>query len=280
MRLDTCVLIPTHKRPHAQLTTKSLRRQGYTGRIIYVVDDEDPTLPEYIEQFGDDVVVFSKEDAATQTDDGHNWGDRTSAVYARNFSFRAVKDAGYRYFIMLDDDYSMWYYRFREDRTYGVTRIKSLDLLFASLVEYLSEAPLRCISISHSGDHAGGGAGKTEIGANRKALSVYVCDVERPYQFRGMMEDYITHIHEQSRGNTMLSVTMAQYVCKEALHQNEGGLHDVYESRGMYTSCFFTVMYAPSCCRVDAQSPDKMYHAINGPAAYPRIIHEQHRKAR
>ena len=43
---DFGVLILTHGRPDNQKTTKALRKHGYTGRIVYVIDDEDKTADE------------------------------------------------------------------------------------------------------------------------------------------------------------------------------------------------------------------------------------------
>jgi len=44
MRHDSfAALILTHGRPDNVITERTLRRQGYTGRIVFVLDDEDKT---------------------------------------------------------------------------------------------------------------------------------------------------------------------------------------------------------------------------------------------
>ena len=58
-----------------------LRKCGYTGKIYIVVDDEDETLPDYIERYGNDVHVFHKEE---NFDTGDLGGSKGIATFARN----------------------------------------------------------------------------------------------------------------------------------------------------------------------------------------------------
>lgn len=46
------VFILTHGRADNVYTEKSLREQGYTGKIYYIVDDEDKDQDAYIEKWG------------------------------------------------------------------------------------------------------------------------------------------------------------------------------------------------------------------------------------
>ena len=57
MRKDFACIVISHGRPECN-TVKVLRECGYTGKIYIVVDDEDKTLPDYIERYGDDVHGF------------------------------------------------------------------------------------------------------------------------------------------------------------------------------------------------------------------------------
>lgn len=78
MRDDFCAFILTHGRPDKVLTYRTLRRAGYTGKIFIVVDDEDKTWHQYIAEFGEQVLVFSKADIASRFDEADNFGDRRS----------------------------------------------------------------------------------------------------------------------------------------------------------------------------------------------------------
>ena len=44
---DFAVFILTHGRPNNIVTLKTLRYQGYTGPIYFIIDDEDKTAEEY-----------------------------------------------------------------------------------------------------------------------------------------------------------------------------------------------------------------------------------------
>lgn len=84
MRDDFCAFILTHGRPDKVLTYRTLRRAGYTGKIFIVVDDEDKTRHQYMAEFGEQVLVFSKTDIASRFDEADNFCDRRSIFYARN----------------------------------------------------------------------------------------------------------------------------------------------------------------------------------------------------
>lgn len=94
MRDDFCAFILTHGRPDKVLTYRTLRRAGYTGKIFIVVDDEDKTRHQYVAEFGEQVLVFSKADIASRFDEADNFGDRRSIFYARNACLGLAKKLG------------------------------------------------------------------------------------------------------------------------------------------------------------------------------------------
>lgn len=72
---DFCAFILTNGRPEKIHTYNLLKRSGYTGKIFIVIDDVEKTREQYLEKFGDKVLVFSKEDIASQFDEADNFGD-------------------------------------------------------------------------------------------------------------------------------------------------------------------------------------------------------------
>ena len=61
MRDDFAVFILTHGRADNMHTYRSLQRAGYTGRVVFVVDNEDNTVDRYKELYGEkNVYVFDK----------------------------------------------------------------------------------------------------------------------------------------------------------------------------------------------------------------------------
>lgn len=106
------VFILTHGRPDRVVTYDTLKRLGYTGKIYIVIDDQDDKREQYIEKFGDKVIVFNKIETAKTFDQGDNFEDMRAIVYARNACFDIAYILGIKYFVELDDDYVSFDWRF------------------------------------------------------------------------------------------------------------------------------------------------------------------------
>lgn len=286
MRDDFCALILTHGRPDRVFTLRALETHGYTGKVYFVVDDEDKTLPQYRELYGDRVLTFSKAEIAARFDEADNFNDRRAIFYARNAAFDLAASVGCRYFIQLDDDYSGFYYRFDGAGEYGNWKLDPLDWIFERLVEYLAATPFASIAISQGGDHIGGGDAKKVVGAKRKAMNSFICDTERRFAFVGRInEDVNTYTGEQRRGLAFLSIMAAQ-VNQKATQSNAGGMTELYLDSGTYVKSFYSVMLAPSCVkvselgdpRVEGVGHRRLHHLIDWNAAAPLILEERHRK--
>ena len=66
---DFAVFILTHGRPDNIKTTSTLKKCGYTGRIYYILDNEDKTIDQYVKNFGEEnVKVFDKQAIADKVD--------------------------------------------------------------------------------------------------------------------------------------------------------------------------------------------------------------------
>ena len=100
---DFAVFILTHGRPDKVKTYDSLIKQGYTGRIYIIVDNEDKTIEEYKKKFKEKVIVFDKLEMSKTFDTGDNFSNRRSIVYARNASFKIAKDLKIKYFMQLKE---------------------------------------------------------------------------------------------------------------------------------------------------------------------------------
>ena len=83
---DFAVMILCHGRAENVPTYPTLRKYGYSGRIIIVCDDEDKDLPNY-QAIYPEVEVFSKREVLKYTDPMDNKGDMRCALYARNACF-------------------------------------------------------------------------------------------------------------------------------------------------------------------------------------------------
>ena len=95
MDSNFCVFILTHGRPDNVLTYKTLMKCNYTGKVFFIVDDEDKTADKYRANFGsDNVIVFNKKQIADITDEGNNFDNRKVILHARNACIVTGKQIG------------------------------------------------------------------------------------------------------------------------------------------------------------------------------------------
>jgi hypothetical protein len=292
MQRNFCAFILTHGRPDRVTTYGTLRRYGYTGRIVLVIDDEDKHGDAYREKYGAEVVTFSKAEAAKLFDEGDNFKDRRAVVYARNALWGIAERLGVTHFVELDDDYNFFGYRFDDSGMYGAWDVRC-DWLFASMCDYLDATPFATIALSQGGDHIGGnGGGYTRSNRTlRKAMNAFICKTSRPFQFLGRINEDATAYVTLQRSGTPFLTLMAAQVNQSQTQANDGGLTDIYKSLGTYVKSFYSVMYCPSAVKVGTLKDTgtkggtasaghaRLHHAINWRAVAPMIIREQHKKA-
>lgn len=276
------VFILTHGRPDKVITYRSLRKQGYTGPIYLLVDDEDKTLPAYQEQYGQEVIIFSKEDIASRYDEGDNFQDRRAVFYARNASFEIAKELGLDFFLQLDDDYTLFVHKFTEDLVFREKPILDLDRVFGAILEYYKSIPALTIAMAQNGDFFGGSNSlhAHKLGIKRKAMNTFFCSTHRPFSFMGRInEDVNTYVTLGNRGALIFTIFSVSII-QESTQQSSGGMTELYQSQGTYVKSFYTVMYAPSCVKISeiGQSYRRIHHRIKWSNAVPKIIGEEHRK--
>ena len=284
MRDDFAAFILTHGRPDKVHTHAILRRCGYTGRIVVVIDNEDKTADGYRKRFGDEVVMFDKAAMASRIDEGDNFGDRRAILYARNACFDIARELGVRYFIQLDDDYTHFNVRFRQngEPCNGMIR-RRMDEMLDALVEFYIGTQALTVAMSQGGDFIGG-ASPDKRTLKRKAMNTFICSVDRPFAFRGRMnEDVNTYTNEGSKGGLFLTVMQA-FVNQETTQKSGGGMTDMYLDTGTYVKSFYSVMYSPSCVKVgvlgDMRSPKfRIHHRVSWGNAVPVILPQTFRKA-
>ena len=202
------VFILTHGRPNRVVTYNALRREGYTGDVYIIIDNEDKTADEYRKRFGDKVIIFDKAAIAQTFDEGDNFNDRRAVIYARNASFKIAQDLGLDYFLQLDDDYQKVDFRFTSNFLYTQRLVKNLDRLFATILDYYKSNPALTIAMGQSGDYVGGINSTTaeEVKMKRKAMNTFFCSMRRPFQFFGRInEDVNTYVTLGNRGALLLT---------------------------------------------------------------------------
>ena len=271
---DFCVFIITHGRPEKVITYKTLLKCGYTGKVYFVLDNEDKTIEQYKQKFGEEMVlVFDKKEMAELTDEGNNFDNRRTTTHARNYTFKVANELGFTYFIQLDDDY--YYFGYRYDT--GARIIKNLDAVFSILVDFYKSTNIKSIAFSQGGDHIGGFMG---IKLKRKCMNSFVCSTEREFKFIGSLnEDVNTYVTLGSRGDLFFTFTNLQLDQKDTQSQ-EGGMSDSYNLHGTYVKSFTSIMMHPSSVKISMMNVNnpRLHHTIKWGATTPMIISEKHKK--
>jgi glycosyltransferase involved in cell wall biosynthesis len=277
------VFILTHGRPNKVITYNTLRKQGYTGDVYIIVDNEDKTLDQYRQRFGDKVIVFDKAAVAQTFDEGDNFNDRRAVIYARNASFQIARDLGLDYFLQLDDDYTRFTFKFTPALVYAELYIENLDRLFATVLDYYKSIPALTVALAQNGDFLGGAEGgdASRVWMKRKAMNTFFCSTARPFQFFGRInEDVNTYVTLGNRGGLFLSLINCA-IQQGQSQASAGGMTEMYLDAGTYVKTFYTVMYAPSCVKVYqmASRHPRIHHNVKWDCAVPRILSEDYRKA-
>lgn len=265
---DFAVFILTHGRPDNVKTLHTLKKCGYTGKIYFIVDNEDKTVLKYIDNYGKDKVkIFDKKFYANIVDEGNNFDERRTITHARNACFDIAEEVGVKYFVQLDDDY--YYFGYRYDS--GAKIINNLDAVFNIMLNFYKNTKIKSIAFGQGGDHIGGFSG---IKLKRKCMNSFFCSTERRFKFVGAMnEDVNTYTTGGSRGDIFFTFTNLQLDQKDTQSQNSG-ITNMYLRYGTYCKAFTTVMMHPSSVRVSMMNSNnpRIHHAIKWINTTPMII--------
>lgn len=281
MRDDFAVFILTHGRPEKVVTLKSLQSGNYTGKWYIVIDNEDDTENEYRRLYGDKVLQFDKLAISKTFDTADLAHDRRTIVYARNARFDLARQVGVRYFLELDDDYTSFMYRFPDGRKLGYATCKQLDDLFSDMIDFLDASGALTVAFAQGGDFIGGiDCQNFYKGLLRKAMNTFFCDVQKPFQFVGRInEDVNTYTLLGNQGKLLFTVTDAN-ITQLQTQSNSGGMTDVYLDSGTFLKSFYSVIFSPQAVSISQMGAKhiRIHHKVNWNACAPKILNEKWRK--
>lgn len=187
MRNDFAVFILTHGRADNVATMGALKKGGYTGKWYMIIDNEDETVDQYRKNFGSEhVIMFDKQAAYDRADTMDNFNEHRAIIYARNETFRIVKELGLKYFLMLDDDYKEIDFRYASGNKLLGKPVKQMDRIFEDMLHFLDISGAATVAFAQGGDFVGGlDGGNFKKGLMRKAMNSLFCRTDRPIDFRG-----------------------------------------------------------------------------------------------
>lgn len=286
MRDDFCVFILTHGRPDNIWTVDQLRKSGYTGKVYYVIDNEDKTAQQYFDAYGDQVLQFDKAQVDTWSDAGDNTGKRNTPLWARNVTFELAEQVGCRYFMQFDDDYWRFDYMFDEElRPTHRLVTQTMDGIFNAMIDFMETTPTMSLCMAQNADFIGGPQGQSNLRLRRKAMNSFLCRTDRPFTFMGKFNDDVnTYVTRGLRGELFFT-TMQVALCQKPTQSQSGGITEAYLESGTYVKSFMTVMHAPSCVQIgefgDLRADHRrIHHDINWERCVPKILHQRHSKVK
>ena len=293
-----CVFILTHGRPDNVVTYRTLQKCGYTGRLYFVVDNEDKTVDRYRQNLGADrVIVFDKKAEADLCDEGNNFDERRTITMARNACFGIAEKLGVTHFLELDDDYRAFQYKLEETGNH-LALVKNIDVVFSLFLRFYIDSGSASIALAQNGDLIGGFDDPAAINrvirkgeehlrgirfyrfSRRKCMNTFFCSTEKPFRFIGAMnEDVNTYTTLGSRGAIFLTVPFAA-IKQHATQSQQGGITGMYKRFGTYCKAFTTVMMMPSAVRVSMMQSNnpRIHHTIDWGRAVPCIVPERYRR--
>lgn len=296
---EYCIFIFTHGRAGNVKTIRTMRKSGCTAKIILVIDNEDEQEQQYRELYdgkdGCSIYVFDKTVAYNLTDTMDLNPSKGSVVYARNMAYSIAEELGYKYFVMLEDDYLDYQHRWVKthpddsmtlcartsmslDPSYGL-----MDKCIGALMDYLKDSQATQIGLAQAGDLVGGADTFQKFYKNRvrKIMNFFCCRTDRPVKWLGRMNDDVnSYIWRGSQGVIFLSfreLTVKQELTQMAM----GGMSADYKNFGTYTKSFYSVMLCPSFVTIGTMGWHnyRMHHQIEWNNAVPKILSDSYKKS-
>lgn len=276
MRTDFVIFILSHGRANNMHTFNALKKAGYTGKVIFVIDNEDSTIDEYLNKYGkENVYIFNKTEYAKHIDTMDLSDDRRAIVFARNICYQIAKELNYTYFLQLDDDYANFRSRVVKNDSLRTIYIKDFDRLVDIVLEFLEKSNADTVAFSQIGDFIGGKNSKVcKDRLTRKAMNSFFCKVDRPLSWSGRMnEDVTSYVTLGSRGKLFFTIADVS-IDHLATQSLSGGMTASYSDSGTYVKSFYTVMSMPSCVKVYTvgEKHKRFHHIITWENAVPKII--------
>lgn len=278
---DFAVFILTNRRADRVFTIKTLRKYGYTGRIVLILDDQDPTIEQYRKNYpNDEIYIFNKIEAINQTDTADNTNNPKAVVYARNMCHQIAKELKIDTFLVLDDDYTTFDFKSDSNDCYkSHVKVKNLDAIFNIFIDFLNETPTKSIAFAQGGDFIGGFGNRfgEKISLQRKCMNSFFCKTDRTFKFYGLInEDVNCYVLNGSRGDIYFTST---HISLEQIQtqKNDGGLTTIYLEQGTYVKSFYSVIYHPSSVIVKDMglTNRRLHHLIDADLTYPKILNEK-----
>lgn len=281
MENNFCIFIISHGRPNNLYTLKTLQKMGCTIDTYIVIDNHDDCVDDYIKKYKKMVYIFDKDKYATLVDQYDNFNNLRTTTHARNACFDLAIELGYKYFLVLDDDYTNFRFRINsklEHSKKGPSITNNLNQIFYDTLSYYINSNFTSICFAQGGDFLGLEANfYRKDGPKRKAMNSFFCSVDRRFWFISRLnEDVNTYMSLGHQGNVFMTIPFVQLEQK-ATQKTKGGMTEAYIDNGTYVKSFYTILCRPDCTKISLMVGGRVHHLINWDYATPCIINEKYK---
>lgn len=269
-------MICTHGRPDKQYTLETLRKSGYTGKVLLIVDDEDDTVDSLMKRYEDDntsVCVFCKQAYIENVDYGPKLF-RKVILYGKCASERLASALKLDTFVISDDDTKQFRYRFIEDgklRALPIT--KNFDEVADTFIDYLVNADLTALSFGFTSSYLKGTSVFDPVTTcnNRVAYNFVFRNSKHKVDWRGSYgEDLITACTSSIVGNVWMNMPV---IHNDMVVQgkSDGGMTELYKSQDSLELVQCETMYCPTSMKAQYYKT-RWYGAVQRENTFPKII--------
>lgn len=270
------IFITTHGRPQC-LTYHTLRSANYTGQLFCVVDTTDKKIGEYQANFGDkNVLVFDKMNYINKVDRITNDVVLNTVLYARLACFEFARQMGIDYFIIADDDITLFKHRVILDDKLKSVPVTNFDAVLDVLLDYFTKTNVSTLGIADAGIYFGGKEGVYKNRVRHMFSVCYMCKTADEIEFKAIcFEDMYASIANNRDGKVCFEVLdLCQVSEPMGLGTTEGGTTDFYRQYDGYKRNFYDIIAFPDCLYLD----DKCIMRRREINMVPKIVSSRYRK--
>lgn len=277
-KLNTIYII-SKGRPQCT-TAHTLDKIKYPGQWFIVCGNNDETLEQYKDRWGDHVLVFDWYEEIKHTDTLDNFGFNdmpSGAVPVRNAT-RAVSEArGELRHWQFDDDYDTFMHI--DPRTNKNVKINDGAYLESELLR-IAEMGYRC-SLQNAGFQLSSEAfpdkaryfGSRVFNAHNLPSTTDLFTV-----WRGRMNDDLINAIETYRNGGFEMSFKFMSLHPKPTQAEDGGMTDLYKAEGTVRKSAYPVLVAPSATKLVIRF-GRYHHKVNWQKLVPKMLHEKWAKA-
>jgi hypothetical protein len=278
LKINTIYII-SKGRPQCT-TARTLTKINYPGEWFIVCGNNDETIPQYIENWGEDrVLIFDWYEEIKTTNTLDNFGFEikgSGACPVRNATRRISAERGENRHWQFDDDYNS-FQRFdvRENKN---KTIKDGKVLFSAMY--------RIAELGYKADMQNIGFSVATLEAhpdNRKKFAKRIFnahnminDPDKFVKWVGRMnDDTINAINVWKSGGYEMQLRYVQMAMKET-QAEKGGLTEMYKADGTVRKTAYLMLVAPNASKLTLRF-GRYHHKVDWTKIVPKLIREEHK---